>query len=220
MIFSLRQIQEKTIEQYQELYTVFVDFWKAFDTVDRDMLWKVLQIFGCPHDFIEIIKQLHVRTTERVTVSPSESEPLEVNHGTKQVCVLAPTLFTLFLTTVLVILHQEMNEGVNIRRRTDGKLFNLARQRARTKTREDLVTDFLFADDTALISHGEATMQRMVDIFSETTNKIGLYINITNTEIMGEAHSGARQLGTVPFGRQTTGNRSVWAPFRVMKKKK
>ena len=40
MIFSIRQIQEKAIEQYQELYIVFVDFRKAFDTVDRNMLWQ------------------------------------------------------------------------------------------------------------------------------------------------------------------------------------
>ena len=45
MIFSVRQIHEKAIEQQQELYIVFVDFNKAFDTVDRDLLWKVLRLF-------------------------------------------------------------------------------------------------------------------------------------------------------------------------------
>ena len=38
MNFSLRQIQEKAIEQDQDLYMVFVDLWEAFDTVVRNML--------------------------------------------------------------------------------------------------------------------------------------------------------------------------------------
>ena len=59
MIFSLRQIQEKAIEQYEELFIVFVDFKKAFDTIDSKMLLKVVKEFGCPDHFVEIIKQFH-----------------------------------------------------------------------------------------------------------------------------------------------------------------
>ena len=43
MIFTLREVQEKCIEQNMPLYAVFVHFKKAFDTVNRDGLWKVLQ---------------------------------------------------------------------------------------------------------------------------------------------------------------------------------
>ena len=59
MIFSLRQIQEKAIEQNKELYVVFIDFRKAFDTVDRPLLWKVLAFTGCPASLIAIIKEFH-----------------------------------------------------------------------------------------------------------------------------------------------------------------
>ena len=38
MIFHLRQIQKKVIEQSQELYVVFIDFWNAFSTINRAML--------------------------------------------------------------------------------------------------------------------------------------------------------------------------------------
>lgn len=44
MIFILQQLQEKAIEQNQPLYMILVDFSKAFDTVDRQTLWKVLQL--------------------------------------------------------------------------------------------------------------------------------------------------------------------------------
>ena len=42
MIFSVRQVQEKCIEQRVSLYQVFVDLTKAFDTVNRDALWTIL----------------------------------------------------------------------------------------------------------------------------------------------------------------------------------
>lgn len=48
MIFPLHQLQEKAIEQQQALYVVFVDFIKAINTVDRETLWKVLELYGCP----------------------------------------------------------------------------------------------------------------------------------------------------------------------------
>ena len=184
MIFSLRQIQEKAIEQYQELYIVFIDFRKAFDSVDRDMLWRVLRRFGCPEHFVRMIEQFHTGAKGRVVVGQQESDQLDVNHGTKQGCVLAPTLFTLFLTTVLVSLHQELGNGIFVRTRADGKLFNLARLKARTKTREELISELLFADDTALVAHDVATMQNMVDIFSQASEKIGLQINKGKTEVL------------------------------------
>ena len=46
MGFSARQVQEKCIEQQMSLYQVFVDLTKAFDTVNRDALWKVLSKLG------------------------------------------------------------------------------------------------------------------------------------------------------------------------------
>ena len=46
MIFSLRQVQEKAIEQYKDLYIVFIEFRKAFDTVDRRLPWQILRACG------------------------------------------------------------------------------------------------------------------------------------------------------------------------------
>uniref|UniRef100_A0A183TG36 Reverse transcriptase domain-containing protein n=1 Tax=Schistocephalus solidus TaxID=70667 RepID=A0A183TG36_SCHSO len=51
MIFAARQLQEKCQEMRTHLYTTFVDLTKAFDTVNRDGLWKVMQKFGCPERF-------------------------------------------------------------------------------------------------------------------------------------------------------------------------
>ena len=59
MIFSARQVQEKCIEQQMPLYQVFVDLTKAFDTVNRDALWKVMGKLGCPPIFVHMLKELH-----------------------------------------------------------------------------------------------------------------------------------------------------------------
>ena len=54
MIFVQRQIQEKCREWNIGLYAAFVDFIKAFDTVSRDGLWKILVRPGCLPKFLTI----------------------------------------------------------------------------------------------------------------------------------------------------------------------
>jgi len=59
MIFTAWQLQEKCHEQQRELYAVFIDLTKAFDSVDRSALWEVLLRIGCPPDFVSIIHWFH-----------------------------------------------------------------------------------------------------------------------------------------------------------------
>ena len=75
-----------------------------------------------PKRLIETDKQVHDTTKGRVLVETRFSEEFEVKHGTKQGYVLVPTLFTLFLTVVLITQQQEVKVGVYIRVRFDGGL--------------------------------------------------------------------------------------------------
>ena len=59
MIFTARQLQEKCQEQNVGLYMTFVDLNKAFDTVSREGLWKIMAKFGCPSKFIAMVRQFH-----------------------------------------------------------------------------------------------------------------------------------------------------------------
>jgi len=59
MVFTARQIQEKCREQNRDLYVVFVDLTKAFDTVNGDGLWHVLNKVGCPEKFVNVVRSLH-----------------------------------------------------------------------------------------------------------------------------------------------------------------
>ncbi|BHF61520.1 hypothetical protein SprV_0100449500 [Sparganum proliferum] len=67
MIFAARQLQEKCQEMRTHLYSTFVDLTKAFDTVNREGLWKIMQKFGCPERFTQMVRQLHDGMMARVT---------------------------------------------------------------------------------------------------------------------------------------------------------
>ncbi|BHF72569.1 hypothetical protein SprV_0401563600 [Sparganum proliferum] len=102
MIFTARQLQEKCQEMRTHLYSTFVDLAKAFDTVNREGLWKIMQKFGCPERFIPVVRQLHDGMMARVTDNGAVSEAFAVTNGVKQGCVLAPTLFSLMFSVMLM----------------------------------------------------------------------------------------------------------------------
>ena len=52
MIFVARLLQKKCREQHRDLFIAFIDLTKTFDTVKRDLLWKVLGKVGCPPHFL------------------------------------------------------------------------------------------------------------------------------------------------------------------------
>ena len=112
MIFCLRQLQEKCIEQDRPLYMVFVDFSKAFDTVGRTGLWQLLRKYGCPEKFTTMIESLHTGMMANVSVGGEVSESFSVTNGVKQGCVLAPTLFSIFLSAMLDDAFRDMGDGV------------------------------------------------------------------------------------------------------------
>ena len=66
MIFTARQLQEKCQEQNVDIYMTLVDLTKAFDTVSRDGLWKIMTKFGCPPRYIEMVRLFHDGMQARV----------------------------------------------------------------------------------------------------------------------------------------------------------
>ena len=55
---AARQLQEICQKQHGDvLFVTFVDLTKAFDMVNRDGFWKIMEKFGCPSKFITIFRQ-------------------------------------------------------------------------------------------------------------------------------------------------------------------
>ena len=110
MIFVARQLQEKSHEQNRDLYMAFVDLSKAFDTVNRELLWDMLATYGCPNKFISVLRQFHDGMESRVMTSGGESSSVGVQVGVKQGCVVAPVLFNRFVMRVTVLLQRDMDQ--------------------------------------------------------------------------------------------------------------
>ena len=89
MIFTARQLQEKCREEHQDMYAIFVDVTKAFDTVSRRGLWMVLWQIRCPEKFDKIIQSFHDGMQGQVIDEGELSELFSISNGTKQCCVLA-----------------------------------------------------------------------------------------------------------------------------------
>ena len=95
MTFALRQLQEKSSLQGVDLYLLFIDLTKAFDTVNRQGLWRILEKAGCPKLFVSLISSFHDNMKVSVREGSDKSPSFGVSSGTKQGCVFAPTLFSI-----------------------------------------------------------------------------------------------------------------------------
>ena len=109
--------------------------------------------------------------------------------GVKQGCALAPTLFSIFLSAMLDEAFRDQGVGVYMQSRQSADLFNVANFRAKTKTTRIPMRELLFADDSALVAHCAEEMQKIVDAFSDASNKFGLKINIKKTEVLYQPNS-------------------------------
>ncbi|BHF66197.1 hypothetical protein SprV_0200921300 [Sparganum proliferum] len=185
MIFAARQLQEKCQEMRTHLYSTFVDLTKAFDTVNREGLWKIMQKFGCPERFIGMVRQLHDGMMARVTDNGAVSEAFAVTNGVKQGCMLAPTLFNLMFSAMLMDAYRdERSPGIRIAYRTDGHLLNQRRMHFQSCVSTTTVHELLFADDCALNTTSEEEMQRSTDLFSAACENFDLVINTQKTVVM------------------------------------
>jgi len=185
MIFVARLLQEKCREQHRDLFIAFIDLTKAFDTVSRDLLWQVLGKFGCPPHFLSILREFHTDMSARVVQGGELSKSFGVNTGVKQGCVLASAIFNLFLVAVtLVFCHVSAADGVRIKYRLDGSLFNIHRLQAVTKVTNDTIFDLQYADEAALPSHTPDSLQRQLDVISSAYSRSGQVVNSKMTEVL------------------------------------
>ena len=184
MIFSIRQVQEKCIEQNMGIVTVFIDLTKAFDMVSREALWVIPSKLGCPNMFVNLIRQFHDGMIGHVLSEGEASELFSISNGVKQECVLAPVLFNMFFIRLLNYAIRDLEQGVYLRYRLDGTLFNLHRLTIKTKTVKETVLEALFADDCVLMAHRESHLQIIVNKFTEAPRLLGLTISLGKTEVL------------------------------------
>ena len=186
MIFVSRQLQEKCREQHRNLCMAFIDLTKAFDTVNRNMLWCVLRKFGCTRKFVAVTRAFHDDMTASVVIGGEETGTFSVGVGVKQGCVIAPIIFNIYLAAVTILFKREVaaGSGVTIDHRLDGSVFDLRRLQARTKVRTSTLHELQYADDCVLLAHEPRQLQEALDLLSNIYRDMGLIVNTDKTEIL------------------------------------
>ena len=184
--FALQQLQEKCRLMNQDLYLLFIDLTKAFDTVYRRGLWLILEKAGCPGHFVGIIRSFHDNMKATVREGSDKTDPFDVTCGTKQGCIIAPTLFTIFFSMMLHVAFKEAQDGVDIKSRFDVRLGDITSKHfdAKTKVHVSTIRELLFADDCALAADSEEGLQRLCDSFASASRRFGLTISIKKTEVL------------------------------------
>ena len=118
-------------------------------------IWKMIGKFGCPPRFIAMVRQFHDGMQARVLNDGEFSELFEVTNGVKQVCVMAPTLFSMMFSAMLMDTFQDSDTEFQIRYRFDGNIFNPRRLQAKTKVQTVVLDELLYADDIGKNSNSE-----------------------------------------------------------------
>lgn len=97
-LFSLYSIVQNRKLMGQDTHTVFIDFRKAFDSINRDLLWKKLEFqFGLSGKFLRLIRALYEEVVCSVKINDHNTEWFSIESGVKQGCILSPILFSMFI---------------------------------------------------------------------------------------------------------------------------
>ena len=85
-IFVLRHVIEQSLEWNAILYTCFVDYEKAFDSVHRETLLRIMQSYGMPSKFILKDKLFYSNAQCAMIDGAGQSNWFDVKAGVKQGC--------------------------------------------------------------------------------------------------------------------------------------
>ena len=166
-IFAVKQIVEKTIEKDKKTYMAFVDLEKAYDSVSREKLWKVLDEYGVKGKLLRAIQALYVDGRARVKVGRMEFELFSVYRGVRQGCTLSPWLFNVFMDRVT---------------REAKRLF-----RSEVKLSTGDVGVLLFADDIVVMAESAEGLQHNLQVMSDVLSKWELKVNWRKAKVMSVA---------------------------------
>ena len=140
----------------------FIDYSKAFDTVNHEQLISSLPGTEVDDNDIAVIAQLYWQQITRIRKGSDLTEPVKIKRGVRQGCVLSPVMFNLY--TEHIFRKTNHIPGVNI----NGHNINNLR----------------YADDTVLIAEDEASLQDLVTKVKDESEKCGLLMNIKKTKVM------------------------------------
>ena len=163
-IFLMQTIIEKVVKKgKQKLFAAFIDFKKAYDTVDRNLLLNRLKALGINGLFLRNIASMYRTTKYSIKLCHGHLAPIDSNLGLKQGCPLSPMLFNLYIDDISEMFKKQCDpielQGENL-------------------------SHFLYADDLVLISHTEKGLQNALDDLYPYSVRKFLYVSIKKSKTM------------------------------------
>ena len=162
-IFTLRRIIEKCQEFQVPLAISFIDFSKAFDSIHRPTLWKILKSYGIPTKLVTAIEKIYENSSCCIRTEDGLSSWFKVLTGVRQGCILSPLLFAIAIDWVL-------------RLATEGKGLDWIEG--------SHLSDLDFADDIAAMADNTPNLQDLVSSISDRASGLGLTISAKKTKNM------------------------------------
>ena len=162
-ILTLKSIIEKMFKKSSHLYTCFVDFEKAFDTVWRDAIFKKLEYMGIPGKILRILENIYSEVNYSIKLPYGLTDSVPSSTGLKQGCVLSPLLFTLYVNDLF---------------------FSFSRNHDPAAIGKYVTNVLMHADDLVLMSASKEGLQKCLDDLNIYCKKWKLKVNTDKTKIL------------------------------------
>ena len=167
-IANMRWIMERQREYGQEVHICFIDYSKAFDCINHDLMWKTLIEMGIPKHLIQLLKGLYENQIAVIRTEFGDTDNFKIKKGVRQGCILSPFLFNLYAERIMRMAEmEEATEGIKIAGRT--------------------LNNLRYADDTTLLAGKKEDLKNLIRRLKKESEKAGLYFNIKKTKIMTTA---------------------------------
>ena len=167
-IFNLRMIVQKYREMNTSLHTCFIDYSKAFDSINHGEMWNTLKEMNFDPKSILLIRSLYEGQQSAVQLECGTTDWFPITRGVRQGCILSPHLFSIYTEGIMrEVEHDHRNEeydeptlqGVPIR-------------------------DLRYADDIALLATTPRGLEALIQSVKYHSEQRGLHLNVKKTKIM------------------------------------
>ena len=100
-IANIHWIMEKAREFQKNIYLCFIDYAKAFECVDHNKLWKILNKMGIPDHLTCFLRNLHAGQEATVRTGHGTTDWFQIGKGVRQGCILSSCLFTFYAEYIM-----------------------------------------------------------------------------------------------------------------------
>jgi hypothetical protein len=188
-LFTLRRVQELAREWRVPLHAAFIDLTKAFDSVNREVLWGVLRARGVDPKLLALIQDLYSGCSACASLGGHTSDWFPMRTGVRQGCPMSPLLFNVFMDFICRLVCAECEaagvRGYTVGYRVQGSLVRLPQG----APHELHLLMLLYADDVVLLAPDPASLAAALSIFERVARTWGLALNYDKTKVVvfGEA---------------------------------